>query len=1096
MIFRLTLSAVLSTCFLLSFSQQKAVRINSGETIETGIKLYDEGKYKEALKEFEKVPVGDTNYGRALYESALVCSADSQFARGIEFCRKGLSDRSNPERDPEFLVLYGALLDYNNEQDRALNTYDSAMRSYPAYINLPVAKGTTLIRMKKYREAENLLQQTALMSPYSSSVHYKLGLSALYQGKVIPGFLCILASLTIEPSSSYTENAIKLLNEISKSTDEITDLVNKREEAPSDNFRLIEQILLSKIALDKSYKIITDLDDNISRQMQVVFEKLKIDDNDQDFYMQYYVPLYKNIYEDKKFEYFVNYVFSGVNLPAIQQFNKKKKKDIDALKTGIIEYFKLVRATRELHFSKRNYNGPCYQFSDDGLYAKGIISRNLPTGPWTFYFPAGNKKSEGLFNDKGEKEGAFSYYYFTGQLKAKEFFRNGKEEGMHTYYSEQGTIESSAPYKDGQPHGEYTSYYTNGVIKSIEPYTNGQLNGIKKIYYKSGPLQMEETYVNGKRQGPAKTYYLNGQPDTEGAYIDDELNGNFKSWNNDGVLVAEGTYTQGKLTGPLKRYHENGKLQSIENYDNKGILEGEYLSYHENGTEAYRYMNKKGKTTGDVNYYDDDGKLFTTLRFENDKLKSGLYFDKTGKQISNSELKNGRLDLVTYTPDGTKKTLTPYGEKGELEGTKIYYFGSGKEKLRESYKNGLLNGAVIGYHQNSNKNYSTEYADNQKNGYFTSWYTHGGKREEGWYSDGLLQGEWLNYDKQGSLSSKSFYLNDTRNGTRTDFWPNGKAHSVYLYEKDNLQSLTEYDTLGKVINRFELNKGSGKFISHYPNGKLYIECSFVNNDIEGTKKIYFPDGSLMMVQHYVHGMLDSNFTSYSFGGKVRVEGRYKWNEKQGTWKYYNSEGILYSTEEYKSGILQGKTIFYHLNGKIETEVEYKNDERHGLYKRYAEDGSFMYQLRYDEGAKLGYSYLNRNGELVPEIPLIQENGKLNAFYQNGNPSASMEYVDGVLNGAYTLYHPNGKIAATQQESFDDTEGVSTQYYADGKLRASFNYVHDNLHGPYKEYNAKGILTEEGNYYDDSLHGEQRVYDSTGKLRQVRFYYYGLLLEVK
>lgn len=1095
MIFRLTLSTVLCTCFLLSVAQEKAQRINSGELIKTGIQLYDDGKYAEALKEFDKVPVGDTNYILALYESALTCSADSQYARGIVYCEKALADRSDPERDPELLVLYGSLLDYNNEQDRALHIFDSAIAVYPAYISLYINKGTTLIRMKNYKDAEKVLQQAALINPYSASVQYKLGISALNQGKIVPGFLCMLTSLTVNPTSDFSSNAINVLSEISKSTDAVMELFNAREEDPSDNFRMVEQIVLSKIALDKGYKIIIDLDDNISRQMQVVFEKLEFDENDKDYYMQYYVPLFKKIYKEKKFEYFVNYVFSGVNIPVIQDYNKKKKKDIDGLKTNILEYFHLVRDTRELYYAKRNYNGPCYQYNEDGLFAKGIMKDKTPKGPWTFYYASGNKKAEGVFNDKGEQEGTFSYYYFSGKLKAKETYRNGKEDGVNTYYSEEGTVQSSAPHKDGQPDGQYTSYYENGVIKTQEPYTKGQLNGVKKSFYKTGKLQMEETYVNGKRQGPAKTYYMNGQTETEGGYTDDELNGNFKGWSKEGRLVVEGAYTKGKITGVVKRYYENGNPQSTETYVN-GELEGEYVLYHENGKVAYRYINKKGKTSGDVNYYDEDEKLFSTLSFENDRLKSGRYFDKTGKQISVSELKNGKLDLISYNANGIKQTLTPYGQKGEIDGTKIYYFGSGRERLKEIYTNGSLNGTIVGFHESGKKSYTVDYVDDQKNGYYTSWYSFGGLREEGWYSDNNLQGEWLSYDKFGTLSSKSSYLNNSRNGSKIDYWPNGKPNSAYVYQMDNLVSFTEFDTTGAIINTVKLNNGNGKFISRYPNGKLYMEFTYVNNDIVGPKKTYYPDGSLMALEHYVHGLADSTYTTYSYGGKIRVDGRYNLNEKVGTWKYYTKDGVLYLTEEYKSDKLQGKSVFYHPNGKVDTEIEYKDNERHGLYKRYAEDGTLMYQLRYDEGMKVGYSYLNKNSELVPEIQLPGGNGKLKAFYPNGNPSASMEYIDGVLHGAYTMYHPNGKTSLSQQIVYDNTEGVSTQYYMDGKVRITHTYVHDSMHGPYKEYNAKGVLIEEGNYYDDSLHGEQRYYDDNGKLKQVRFYYFGLLLDKK
>ncbi|MCG7859754.1 hypothetical protein MD537_22440, partial [Flavihumibacter sediminis] len=105
------------------------------------------------------------------------------------------------------------------------------------------------------------------------------------------------------------------------------------------------------------------------------------------------------------------------------------------------------------------------------------------------------------------------------------------------------------------------------------------------------------------------------------------------------------------------------------------------------------------------------------------------------------------------------------------------------------------------------KSYSVDYVDDQKNGYYTSWYSFGGLNEEGWYSDNNLQGEWLSYDKFGTLTAKSSYLNNARNGTKIEYWPNGKTNSAYVHQMGNLVSFTEYDTIGNVINTVKLNNG-------------------------------------------------------------------------------------------------------------------------------------------------------------------------------------------------------------------------------------------------------------------------------------------------
>jgi antitoxin component YwqK of YwqJK toxin-antitoxin module/Tfp pilus assembly protein PilF len=1091
------LFAVLSLGSLYSIAQENNPLINSAEAIKAGVKLYDEDKYKEAFKEYQKVRSGDTNYVWALYEMALTCAADSQFTRGIKICQEALSLTSERERCPDLLMQYGNLVDYAGQPERALQIYDSAMAIYPAHISLYVSKGTTLIRMKKYKEAEKVFKQGLLINPFSASCHFKLGLCALNQGNIIPAYLSLVANVMMEPEGRFSTNSISLLDNIAKGKDDIVELVNKRTEEPGENFRLIEQIVLSKIALDKNYKALLDLDDPISRQLQVICEKLSYDASDNDFWMQFYVPFYRKAFDDKKFEYLVNYAFSGVNIKAIKDFNRKNKKDIEAFVTQLVEYTKVIRTTRELQVDKRNTNGSCYYYQNGLLIGKGVSKNNgeVLTGPWEFYFPTGNKKATGTYNDKGEKEGEWKYYYFNGQVKGEEIYRGGKQEGKETYYYDHGAVSSRATYKNGEADGEHTAYYKDGVIKVIDHFANGKLNGLKKNFSTTGVLNSEVVYMNDLRNGTFKTYHDNGKVASEGSYVDDKLSGSYKAWYDDGVVSMTARYDQDKPTGEMKKFHENGKLKSVEYYNN-GLMEGEFISYFDNGQLNTKYTSKKGKADGDIQYFDKDGKLFSTITFDNDKAKSARFFDKTGKQISISELSKGKLDMTTYRPDGTKKVFTPYNAKGEVNGKQTYYTGSGKEREVNNYVNSELNGESISYFANGQKSTTTPYVAGKKDGYYISWFIHGGKQEEGWYKDDELQGEWLTYNEQGVLTNRSRYLNGELNGLKTYYWPNGKLESESLYDMGTLLEMTEYDTTGKVLNVVKLKNGTGKFTSLYVNGKLASEGNYLNGNLEGFYKHFYFDGSTQTVQYFKKGLRDSIYKSYHYGGKISTEGTYNMGDKTGTWKYYREDGSVSRIEEYKAGKLHGKRTYYFKNGKTDTEVPYKNGDRDGLFKKYSVDGVLAYQLRYDDDVLSGYSYLGKNNEPVPEIPLVQGNGSVKSFFPNGNASLAVDYVDGSQHGSYKQYHPNGKLLLENTEYYGNSEGVLKEYNSDGSVRSVYNYLYDNTHGAYKEYNEKGILIEEGSSYNGNDHGEIRFYDDNGKLKQTRFFYYGYLLSVK
>jgi len=258
-------------------------------------------------------------------------------------------------------------------------------------------KGVVQLSSKRYTDAEALFQKALMINPYMYSAHYQLGLAALRQGKIIPAYLCFIGYLLVNPSGRYSANAINLLSQMSKGTDEILDYKNKRTINPDDNYQAVEDIVLSKIALDKGYKPIIALDDQISRQIQAIFEKLEYTDANNDFYIQYYFPYYKNVFVGDKFELFINHIFSSAKVPIIQDFNKKNKKSLDVFVKEAADYFNLLRATRELSYKKREQVNDRYYFENGKLVGKGLLTDNgkTLTGHWEFYYPAGNMKGLG-----------------------------------------------------------------------------------------------------------------------------------------------------------------------------------------------------------------------------------------------------------------------------------------------------------------------------------------------------------------------------------------------------------------------------------------------------------------------------------------------------------------------------------------------------------------------------------------------------------------------------------------------------------------------------------------------------------------------------
>lgn len=1078
---------------MLQSNAQAPIRINSGEVIASGIKRHDAGKYKEAVALYSQVPRNDTNYALALYELMLSYRADSSFGKARQACETALR---LPNNDYELQVLntYGSTFDDEGNQERALRVYDSALLKYPASQLLRLNKGIALLRARKPSEAETLFQQLLLENPYYSSAHFRLAQCALQRGEIVPALFSLFTYLLVTPSGPYANYAIQYLNLISKGDTEVVKYVDARSSA-DEAFGVAEQILLSKIALDKAYKIKTSFDDPIIRQLQVVMEKTTYDEDSKNFWMQYYVPLFKTIYTDDQFEPLVYHAFSGVNLEPIQRYVKKNSKEIKSAVTFVVQKLNPIRSTRELHAARRKAAPELYHFNDDGDFAgigtmdgKGNLS-----GPWKFYHTNGNLKSTGAYNEKSEKEGTWHYFAANGLPTGFDTWIAGKQTGDDVTYNSYGTITAKAQYKNGELHGEKETFYGIGHLYTKATYADGKMSGPYTAYYSNGRKKVEATYKDDELDGTYKTYYKTGQLESEGLYSKGKFEGPYKLYHENGQVSKTGAYKAGKLQGEEKEFHPNGVLKKLHTYVDD-VLEGDEKEYNAEGGLIEKLAYKGGQAQGLAEYYGPDGKLFSTFLFDKNILKTARYFDKSGNEISRSERKDKTITLTAFDADGFKVSTITYNDAAARLNSDTYFYSSGQVRETNPYKDGKLDGVSTGYYANGKKEYAIQYKGGEKDGLATYYFQNGNIKSQGWYDKGDLVDTWTNYNEKGVVVSRTSYVNDDINGYSETYNAGGKLQDEEVYRNGWLTAVNQYDSAGNRIHATEFKNGNGNYSGIHFNGKTSYEGSYVQGEFQGLFKSYYFDGSPAVVKTYDRGLLQGDHTEYYYGGVVATSGKYKNGERTGRWKTFTTDGKLYKEENYTDGALDGKRIYYYPNGKIEREFDYKRGDRDGVMKRYADDGQLAFVLYFKDDVITGYAYADKSGQLVPVKPLPGGNGRVQTFYASGAKSAEMEYVANLLNGPHKLYFPNGKLYYETTEDYNLSNGKLMEYYSNGALKKQYNYLQDNEDGPYKEYYENGKLREEGAYDNGLLQGDVRFYDATGKLTETRTYYYGTLLK--
>lgn len=1082
----------------LSSAQKKFELVNSGDVIKQCAALFDSGKYKQAIA-LNNINRSDTNYVWSLYEKAISSEADTQYTQALKYCTEALALKEQREWEPDILNTYGNVLMDLKQFDQARKVFDDGLAKYPSYSLLYFNKGITYMGEDKWAEAEACFQKSLLINPYMYSAHYQLGLAELNMGKIVPAYLSFIGYLVVNPEGRYWQSAIKLINQISRATDEVVALKNKRTAVPDGNYQAVEDILLSKMALDASYKSLSTVDDPIVKQIQACFEKLEYSDSNNDFWIQYYLPYYRQIFSagSAKFDLFIYHIFSNVDVQAIQDYLKKNKKAMEGFENDAADYFNSIRATRELHFARRDTVKLRWAFDNGQLIGRGATANNgkLLVGYWQAFYHYGNLKAAGNYSAEGQRQGEWVYYHFNGQLKAKEHYVNGKLEGLQEYYFDNGNPSSKENYKDNQLDGLITTYYYTGSVKSTNYYKAGKKDGDAKDFYSNGNVEATATYSAGLVNGEVHNYYKSGQLKDISEFAMGKADGPYKAFRENGSVSAEGMLEKDKAQGVWKFYYGNGKLKETRNYVNDKE-DGLHQQYFDSGQVSCSYNMKKGKEDGEQICYFKDGKLFSKYLYDNGVVKSGTYFDPAGNIKGTYTLGDTGISVVSFAFSGVRKEHFNYNKAGDLTGPDTSFYPSGKVREISYYEKGEENGPDVEFYNSGIKRSEINMADGKEDGYKTNYYANGKVESEGWVQAGDKAGEWFYYDELGRLTTTEYYLDGDLHGYREEFDAKGKKMTEGKYFRGWLENLTQYDDKGNILTVDSFPKFSGKYVLYYPNKQKMAEVDYVRGDWSGPYKGYYFDGSLKAAYFYKKGLRDSTYNTFFYGGKKDEEGHYVSGNRTGLWKYYDQEGWLSETARYVDDDLEGEKIFYFPDGGKDYIGQFKEGELNGYSQKYDPDGTLMYQVNFEDDRAQSYTYLGKDGKLVPAITIPFLNGALKAYYPSGKPSREVTYTDGEINGSDVLYYTNGQLRSVDTSKYGLTEGLSLEYYQNGKPKSAYRYKIDNADGMCRDYYPDGTLKKETPMDNGQENGQVKFYDKNGKLVKTLTYYYGKLISAK
>lgn len=184
--------------------------------------------------------------------------------------------------------------------------------------------------------------------------------------------------------------------------------------------------------------------------------------------------------------------------------------------------------------------------------------------------------------------------------------------------------------------------------------------------------------------------------------------------------------------------------------------------------------------------------------------------------------------------------------------------------------------------------------------------------------NGERVGVWKKYYQNNRIRYQGQFENGKEVGV---FKYYSAAHSdfpivVKTFDENSDEAMVQYFTLKGNPESEGKMKGKervGKWVYYHKDGKtVMMEENYVDGELNGEFKVFYPDGKLTKKAHYKNGKLDGNS------------------------KKYSPKSVLIEDLNYVNGELHGEATFYEKNGNVKQKGRYENDLKVGFWEVYVD----------------------------------------------------------------------------------------------------------------------------------------------------------------
>ncbi len=1072
-------------CSLHVFAQKDyASTYNSYSIIQAGIALYEEGKFSEAITEFDKVAKVDPKFITAQYEKglALVALEKKDDARKLF---EELFENKGMVEEPRLFTLYASFLSDEKEYDKAELIFKEGEKITPNSGNLLYNYAILKYRKEDQQGAVDLLKKVITFNPNATSAHYLLAAICLDNGKITEATLAFMSYLMLAPTTEKAREAVVTLNK--KFGENFLEKSKVVFSKSGDNFEDIDAILRSQLPLKKAYKVKSDIDDVAIRQIQAVVEYAadhKIGDG---FFETTYIPWIKELAKQNQFEGYSYYMLLSLEESLGKKLTSKKKNITDFYKNFVEEqqFWSVFGLRKVEHYGK----------------VEEVLVSNQNSVPYLLGKVV-NKKSEGkykFFDEHGNVSGDLN-------------FVNDELDGVQKYYDEKGRLSEEKTFKNNKLNGTKTAFYDNGEIKSVENYKDGVTDGLIYSKHAIGGKQCEGNFVNGEREGKFTCYYSDGSKKSEINYSKGKLNGSYTLFNELGDITGSYNYVNDELDGKYTSYYIGKKIKSEAIYS-KGKIQGSYKSYFIDGILEEEIVYENGKIKKSTENYENGNKSIESIYDENEKIQTYIYFNSKGEPYYQENFKGGEIKSGMQYSKGNPKPvetavakkaftiknlenkilLTGEYNKGDRTGEWKYYYKNGNLKNKRNYKSNNLEGLYTNYKKNGALETIFNYTNDTLSGRYEV-YEKDVLIKEQFYADNERNGPYKQFYPDGTLREEGIYLGDELYYYRNFYWMNGMIKRKDKFAENELLSTELYSTAGKKETEFEYRHKTGKFNVSFHNQAVTHSVELLNGNYHGKYIIKDKFNSVLTETEYVNGARNGIFKSYGPTGALDYESNFYAGYSNGMAKTYDLVGNLKYAEESIFGTEYGSSTRYYVNKSKLFEFKRINGDTEGEYKYYNMKGEVVLIVGYEYDIATYYVKFNAAGELKERVEIENETASMVSKYANGTTAVQLNLVKGAKDGKFAVYNATGKPEVEIGYAMNDLEGERKEYYPNGNVYRIERLKNNNYEGIQEYYKEDGKIWLKAEYKNDELHGNTLIY-TNGILSQTKKYDSDELVEI-